>query len=83
MNLWDTRTESASLELVDRCVATPIPPSSGGTFLIHTPLPDTVHLRIEVQERFIPDMISAQRASSAVGDVDVAMPRTATANEPW
>jgi hypothetical protein len=22
-------------------------PSSGGTFLIHTPLPDAVHLRIE------------------------------------
>ena len=24
-------------------------PSSGGTFLIHTPLPDTVHLRIEAK----------------------------------
>jgi hypothetical protein len=24
-------------------------PSSGGTFLIHTPLPDAVHLRIEAK----------------------------------
>jgi hypothetical protein len=26
-------------------------PSSGGTFLIHTPLPDAVHLRIEAKKR--------------------------------
>jgi hypothetical protein len=39
VNLWETRTESASHH----------PPSSEGTFLIHTPPLDIVRLRIEAK----------------------------------
>ena len=49
VNLWETRTESASLELGRSVRRNTHHPSSGGTFLIHTPLPNAVHLRIEAK----------------------------------
>src|SRR5689334_6453919 len=47
VNLWETRTEGASLELRELVRRNTYSPSSGGTFLAHAPLSDTVHLRIE------------------------------------
>ena len=47
VNLWETRTESASLELGRSVRRNTHHPSSGGTFLIHAPLSNAVHLRIE------------------------------------
>src|SRR5215203_319551 len=51
VNLWETRTESASLELSGSVRRKTHSPSSGGTFLIHTPLSNAVHLRIEAKCR--------------------------------
>src|SRR4051794_36107580 len=49
VNLWETRTESASLQLGRLVRRNTHSPSSGGTFLTPAPLPEAVHLRIEAK----------------------------------
>jgi len=45
------------------------PPSSGGTFLIHTPLSNAVHLRIEVKDlTALRDELRARRPFAAEPD---------------